>query len=55
MLDAVGLLGDLLLHGGVPEGSTADLFLEAFLVSVVFVGVVGGGLYWYYGRQLERD
>ena len=46
-------LGDAVLHGGVPPGSTADVALESFLASVALVGVVGGGLYWYYLRRLR--
>lgn len=48
-------VGWVLLHGGVAEGSTADVFVEAFGASLLFVGVFGGALYWYYGRQMEPE
>lgn len=49
-----GPVGRLLLHAGehVAESSNA-VGAEYVAASVAFVGIVGGLLYWYFGRWFE--
>lgn len=59
LLDAISGLLDvvagLLLHGGAhATESSATVETEYVAASIAFVGLVGGLLYWYYGRRVER-
>ena len=52
------LIGRVLLHGGAHASATepsAGVQMEFLAVSAAVVGLVGGLLYWYYGRGIGTE
>lgn len=49
-----GPVGRLLLHAGEHAAESSNAVgAEYVAASVAFVGIVGGLLYWYFGRRVE--